>query len=86
MLPIELVKYKYKSLFKDSVEPLRCIPSFPICFLVSRDFCHINLILLSSSQSVATMLLMTLEVNISFMVDLRLLTSSIVFSAIIFGN
>ena len=35
---------------------LRCMPSFQICFLASRDYCRINLIFSSSLQKFSTML------------------------------
>ena len=64
---------------------LRCLPSVPICFLASRDFCCINLVVSSSLQKVSTILStldllsaglalwgMMIEITAPFMVDLTL--------------
>ena len=74
---------------------LKFMPSFPICFFESKDFCHIILIVLSSLKKCSTMLFtldpltsslrlwgMMLEITTTFVVDLTLFASSIVFSEI----
>ena len=73
---------------------LRCMPSFPTCFLESRDFFHVNLIVSSSLQKFPTMLfaldpllgrlylqVMIFKITNLFVVDLTLLASSMIFSA-----
>ena len=87
---------KFDKIFKVWVMPklLRCMPSFPTCFLESRDFCHVNLIVSSSLQKFPTMLfaldpllarlylqVMIFKITSSFVVDLTLLVSWIIFSA-----
>ena len=74
---------------------LRCMPSFPRYFFQSRDFCRINLIVSSFLQKFSTIQFtldplstslslwgMMLEINTSFVVDLTLFASSVVFSSI----
>lgn len=73
---------------------LKCMPSFPTCFLESRDFFHVNLIVSSSLQKFPTMLfaldpllgrlylqVMIFKITNLFVVDLTLLASSMIFSA-----
>ena len=98
MLPTISPKIKYQPLFKNSIKffaiwvmpkLLTCMPSFPICFFESRDFCRINLIVSSSLQKFLTIPFtldplsaslslrgMMLEITTSFEVDLTLFTSS----------
>ena len=60
-----ITKIEILTIFKNSITflpirvmpiLLRCMPSFPICFFESRDFCRINLIVSSSLQKFSTML------------------------------